>query len=238
VIDAGQDLLTTLRVERRALSSYRGSFGRTPRFQAYVAPRDRHAPCSNVCSEAFMRVRAGSDRGFSLIEMMTVLAITSVISGMVIGAFSLYSQTVQGDADMRVVEWQLKLARETAINQRRAIQIQFTNPNLITLVRQDLPAGTTTISSAYLQHNTQFMQFVGQPDTPDAFGNTAPIAFGPAPVVLFTADGMLTDTAGNPVNGTIFLGEPGKPMTARALTIFGATARIRTYRWNGGAWRP
>lgn len=180
----------------------------------------------------------GADRGFSLLEMMTVLALTSVIAAMVIGSFSVYSQTVQGDADMRVVEWQLKLARETAINQRRAIQVQFTNPNQITLVRQNLPAGTTAISSAFLEHNMRFMQFAGQPDTPDAFGNGAPLAFGPAPAVMFTADGMLTDNAGNPVNGTVFLGEPGKPMTARALTIFGPTARIRTFRWNGSAWRP
>lgn len=185
-----------------------------------------------------MRTFIASDRGFSLLEMMTVLAITSVIAGMVIGAFSVYSETVQGDADMRIVEWQLKLARETAINQRRAIQVQFTNPNQITLVRQNFPAGTTAISSAFLEHNTRFLQFAGQPDTPDAFGNSAAIAFGPAAVVMFTADGMLTDAAGNPVNGTVFLGEPGKPMTSRALTIFGATARIRTYRWNGSAWRP
>jgi hypothetical protein len=48
---------------------------------------------------------------------------------------------------------------------------------------------------------------------------------------------MLTDPAGNPVNGSIFIGQPGKPLTSRALTVFGPTATIRSYRWNGSAWR-
>ena len=43
---------------------------------------------------------------------------------------------------------------------------------------------------------------------------------------MFTADGMLTDQAGNSINGTIFLGQAGAPMTARALTVFGPTATL------------
>jgi prepilin-type N-terminal cleavage/methylation domain-containing protein len=185
-----------------------------------------------------MRSRAGSDYGMSIVELLTVLAITSIISGIVFGGFSNYRATVQGDADMRLVEWQLKLARETAINDRRAIEVHFTNPNLITLVRDNIPAGTTTISSVYLEHSTKFLQFAGQPDSPDGFGNAGPISFNGAVTIMFTADGMLTDQLGNPTNGSVFLGEVGHPMSARVLTVFGATARIRSYRWNGTAWRP
>jgi prepilin-type N-terminal cleavage/methylation domain-containing protein len=182
--------------------------------------------------------RARSDDGMSLIELIVVLAITSIISGIVFGGFSNYRATVQGDADMRLVEWQLKLARETAINQRRAIEVHFTNPNLITLVRDNIPNGTTTISTVYLEHSTKFMQFAGEPDSPDGFGNAAPVSFSGALTVMFTADGMLTDQLGNPTNGSVFLGEVGHPMSARVLTVFGAAARIRSYRWNGTAWRP
>jgi hypothetical protein len=30
---------------------------------------------------------------------------------------------------------------------------------------------------------------------------------------------------------------PGNNATARAVTILGATGRIRPYRWDGSAWR-
>jgi hypothetical protein len=88
-----------------------------------------------------------------------------------------------------------------------------------------------------LEHNTRFMLFDGQPDTPDGFGRPGAVSFSGAATVMFTADGMLTDAAGNPVNGSIFLGQAGRPLTARAITVFGPTATIRTYRWNGTQWR-
>jgi len=169
---------------------------------------------------------------------MLVLALSAGILGIMFGPFQSLQATYQGDSDMRVVEWQLKLARETAINQRRSIEIKFTNPNLITVTRDNLPNGTTVISTIYLEHNAQFMQFPGQVDTPDKFGNTTAICFGGATAIMFTADGMFVDQNGNPVNGTIFIGQPGRPFTSRALTVFGSTARIRSYRWNGTGWRP
>jgi hypothetical protein len=138
---------------------------------------------------------------------------------------------------MRVLYWQLKLGRETAINQRRGIEVRFQGGNTVQLVRREIPVGETIISTATLEHRAQFLLFPAQPDTPDNFGRPQAVWFGGAASVRFTADGMLTDGAGNPVNGTVFLGQPGRPLTSRAITIFGATATIRSYRWNGSAWR-
>ena len=181
-------------------------------------------------------VYAGTE-GFSLIEVLVVLALSATVLAITVGFFRAALNTFQGDADMRVVEWQLKLARETAINQRRSVEIRFTNPNLITVLRHNIPNGTTVISTIYLEHNTKFMIFPGAPDTPDSFGNAAPVFFNNAAAVMFTADGMFTDPTGTPVNGTVFFGQPGRQTTARALTVFGPTARIRSFRWNGTQWR-
>jgi type II secretory pathway pseudopilin PulG len=185
------------------------------------------------------RHRAAPDDGFSLAEAMLVLAIMAVALGLLVGVFQPVAATVQGDSGMYVVEWQLKLARETAINQRRAVEIQFTPPNFLTIVRRnlDLAGSTTVISSVYLEHNIQFMKFPGIPDTPDNFGDAAPIDFGAATAMMFTADGMFVDQSGTAINGTIFLGQTGHAISARALTVFGPTARIRSYKWNGSAWR-
>jgi prepilin-type N-terminal cleavage/methylation domain-containing protein len=183
------------------------------------------------------RSNAASDAGFSLIEVVVVALIASVVLAMSVGFYPQAVSIVRGDADLRIVYWELKLARETAINQRRTIEVRFTPPNIITTVRRNIPGGTTVLSTAVLEHNTQFLLFAGQPDTPDAFGRNAAIDFGGAAPVMFTADGMLTDTTGNAVNGSVFLGQPGKPITSRALTVFGPTSTVRTYRWNGAAWR-
>lgn len=177
------------------------------------------------------------DAGFGMTELLIVLTMIAIVGSLGIGFFRTAAQTLQGDANLRILEWQMKLAREFAINQRRAIEIRFTPPNLVRVVRRNIPNGETELSSAVLENGTHFMLFAGQPDTPDGFGRASATDFGPATAVMFTSDGMFTDQAGNPINGSIFLGQPARPMTSRALTVFGPTARVRVYRWNGGEWR-
>jgi hypothetical protein len=53
---------------------------------------------------------------------------------------------------------------------------------------------------------------------------------------MFGPDGSFVDPTGVPVNGTVFLGVPGQVETARAVTVFGSTGRVRGYRWIGSAW--
>jgi hypothetical protein len=178
-----------------------------------------------------------TDAGFSLVEATLAAAVAVVTLAIFAGFYPPAVDTVQGDADMRVLYWQLKLARETAINQRRSVEVRFVAPNTLQLVRHEIPNGQTVFSQATLEHRAQFLLFPAQPDTPDGFGRPQPVWFGGAASVRFTADGMLTDNLGNPVNGSVFLGQPGRPLTSRAITIFGPTATIRSYRWNGSAWR-
>jgi prepilin-type N-terminal cleavage/methylation domain-containing protein len=178
-----------------------------------------------------------SDAGFTLIELLAVMFLAVTILSIGLGGFTTALDTVRGDASMNKVLWQLKLAREAAINQRRAVEIRFTPPNFMTVVRRDIPAGETVISTAVLEHSTNFLRFAGQPDTPDGFGAADAIDFGIATAFQFNAEGQFVDQAGNLLNGSIFIGRSAAPNTARALTIFGPTSSIRTYRWNGTAWR-
>lgn len=160
----------------------------------------------------------------------------SVLS-LALGGFNTALNTIRGDASMNIVHWQLKMARETAINQRRSVEVQFTPPNFMSVVRRNIPTGTTVLSTAVLEHQTQFYVFPSMADTPDSFGNGSAIAFGSATAIRFNAEGQLVDETGTIVNGTVFIGRPGAPMTARALTVFGPTSAIHAYRWNGTQWR-
>ena len=131
---------------------------------------------------------------------------------------------------------QLRNGREQAIAQRRNIRMQFLEGNQIQLERQDVPAGTTVLSTITLENNFQFRLFDGIPDSPDSFGNDSAVDFGSALTLTFLSDGTLADDQGNPVSGSVFLGLEDHPETARAVTILGATGRVRSYRWTGDSW--
>ena len=96
-----------------------------------------------------------------------------------------------------------------------------------------------------LEGGVNFLYFPATGDTPMGFGScTNGTCFtnpanpgGGIPATTFLADGSFGAGIGVPVNGTIFLGIPGKVNTARAVTILGATGRVRTYYWDGSVWQ-
>ena len=94
----------------------------------------------------------------------------------------------------------------------------------------------TLVGSTILEGRMEIHRFPDLPDTPDGFGSASPVSFGSAESVRFTPEGTLVDQDGDIVNGTVLLGVPADPLTARAITIFGATALINEWRWNGSAW--
>jgi len=92
------------------------------------------------------------------------------------------------------------------------------------------------LSTVTLEGPMQFLTFDDIPDSPDLFGRTTAVDFGGANSIFFLSDGTLVDGQGNPLDGSVFLGRPGRPDTARVVTILGATGRVRGYRWTGTSW--
>lgn len=137
---------------------------------------------------------------------------------------------------------QLRHGRQLAVAQRRQVQLHFDGNNEIRLVRNEFPEGESVLSEVILNNECQFMKSDDiDVDTPDEFGpeelnEMAAVDFGDAESLTFLSDGALVDEAGNPVSGTVFIGIPGHPEIARAITILGATGRIRGYRWTGEEW--
>jgi prepilin-type N-terminal cleavage/methylation domain-containing protein len=181
--------------------------------------------------------RRRSQAGYSLIEMMATLAIMGIVSA--IAMFNIGSSLpgLKSDGAMRLVMTQLNAARETAITQRRNFQVNFINGNRIQLIRQDLPGGTTLLSTVYLEGGLTYRVEPSVPvDTPDAFGKASAVDFGTAISIMFSPDGTLVNQSGVPVSGTVFLSLPSQPRSVRAITVLGATGRVRGYRWSGVSW--
>src|SRR2546423_598454 len=91
--------------------------------------------------------RTRHDTGFSLVEMMMVLGVLSVVSSMAMMEVGALRPALKGDGAMRVVMAQLNTARELSISQRRNMQVQFVGTNLVQVVRQEKPLGTTVLAT-------------------------------------------------------------------------------------------
>jgi prepilin-type N-terminal cleavage/methylation domain-containing protein len=187
-----------------------------------------------------MTVIGRSQAGFSLVEMLMVVAVASVCLAVALAVNPQVLRMVKADAGLQQVLETIRAARETAISQRRNVQVRFQGTNIIQIAREDIDAagnvaGTTVLRTVQLENRMRFMLVPNVPDTPERFGRTAEIAF-PSTTRNFTSEGTFVGNTGDPMNGTVFLAVPDDPSSARAVTFFGATALVRVWRWDGRKW--
>jgi len=180
--------------------------------------------------------QARSERGVTLIDTMVTLSVMAIVGSMATMQLVTVRRSIQGDGAMRVVMAQLNTAREMAITQRRNMEIEFVGTNWLKIVRNEVPSGTTLVTNVALESHVQYSLVPGVGDTPDGFGNTTPISFESASRIMFGPDGALVDAGGTTINGTVFLSIADRPESFRAVTVSGATGRVRGYRWNGAVW--
>jgi prepilin-type N-terminal cleavage/methylation domain-containing protein len=198
---------------------------------------------------------ANRARGFSMIEVSVVIMLILIISAMAIFALQPSLRDAKYDNAMREVIDQLRQAREYAIANRRYVQVTFptvviagqpTQYQVVTTVRNAPPLGPAgvdaVLSTVPIQIPAQYFLFPGAPDTPDGFGNASPIEFeglNPGPILgmMYQSDGELIDGGTfQPINGTVFIGFPNQPTASRAVTVLGATGRVRGWKYTGAAW--
>lgn len=182
-----------------------------------------------------------SQQGFSLLEMLIAIAVISVVLTMAIINFGTMMPNARANAAMDQLLYRLRSAREQAIAHRREVQVQFVGTNQLT-ISELWPTGTPPAPVTYtFEGGAKYTVLTGVPDTPMAFGNSSPIYFegltGGPPIMKFTTNGAFIDGGNTLVNGTAFLAIQGKNITARAVTILGATGRVREYHWDGSQWQ-
>jgi prepilin-type N-terminal cleavage/methylation domain-containing protein len=182
-------------------------------------------------------------RGFSLLEILTGLAIISVVLAMGMLNYSTVLPNFKANSAMDQLLYQLRSARERAIAHRREVQVQFSGTNQLTITELWLVGTAPPASTVSFEGGAQYIVFSTIPDLPAPFnfGNTAAVYFeglsGGPPIMKFSTTGSFIDGGNTLVNGTVFMGIPGKPSTARAISILGATGRVREYHWDGAQWQ-
>src|SRR5437588_10267885 len=181
--------------------------------------------------------------GFSLMELLVAVAIISVILGMALLNYGNILPNFRANSAMDQLLYQLRSARERAIAHRREVQVQFVGTNQLTITEIWLIGTAPPATTVSFEGGAQYLVFPSVPDIPAPFnfGNTAPIYFGGLsggpPLMKFTTNGAFIDGGNTIVNGAVFIGIPAQPSTARAISVLGATGRVREYHWDGSQWQ-
>ena len=196
---------------------------------------------------SFSRKIARDQSGFTLLEVLVVVGLLGVLAAMAMMVAPSFTRSARADASTAQVLDAIRSAREQAISQRRNVELWFILPNAIQTRRVDIgaggvPTGTTTILRTVQLENR--MELLRDPavaaNTPDGFPapGGGPWAFGVPDAArrMFTSEGTFVDQDGDVVNGTLFLSIPSQANSARAITVMGATALVRMWRWNGREW--
>jgi prepilin-type N-terminal cleavage/methylation domain-containing protein len=200
--------------------------------------------------KAGRRIRQAS--GFSLIETMIVLAIMLIASGIFFMSIQPALKDTRVTNAYNTTLMTLRRAREAAIAERRTYIVTFNNavtPNSITMTQA---ATGLVITTQTLPPDVFFRVEPGIPvstaTTPDHFGigNTAidfdqAVSGGAKNVVCFNPDGTAQDINSNTNNGVVYMARTGSLYSSRAITVWGATGRLRGYRLytsaGGPVWR-
>lgn len=201
---------------------------------------------STVVSQAYEKsLRRGfsrSERGFTSVEMAVILLIIGIIIGSALLTGNTLLPTLHADSSLDLVVTQLRQAREEAMDERRNFVVTFSGTNEIKVQRQELPLSNPTytlVSDSFLGEGMTY-SVLTPADTPDNFDSSlTPLCFGSpcGASITFQGDGTAVTTIGGaPVNGTVFMATSGEPITARAVTVMGATGQIQGYRYNGSTW--
>jgi len=184
--------------------------------------------------------RRPPEAGFGLTELLVVVALIGIVSGMAVLVTPIALPGMRADGSTAQLTSLLKRAKERAVSERRDMSMVIASPREVQIFRLATTAGgaPTLVDSVVLENNMRVSLTPGLPDTPDGFGNAAAADFGLANSMIFRAEGVFTDEDDNldPLNGTIFLSIRNEPLTARAVTIFGPTALISSFRWDGVRW--
>jgi len=191
-----------------------------------------------------------AQRGFSLLELMITLTIVLILGGFTFVTMqpSLRQSNVNSAYDTTLMI--LRNYRSQAITQRKQYIVTFNAPNSITVTYQGVgtpiapPPVVVQTATLPINDTVRYGIVAGVPNTaptvPDGFGiGAVPIDFDYGPggagggnYVKFMPDGTSQDVNGNLNSGIIYIGRPNQLNTMRAITIVGATGRVRGWRLN------
>ena len=185
---------------------------------------------------------ADVEAGFTMIELMLSLVIIGLVFGMAFEGYYTALPSMRANSGMQLLEAQLRIAREVAVDQRRYVQVTFQGTSELVAVIVGINGGSNTpLYDYFLPERFVFVVFSTIGDTPDGYGNSAAVTYNCSGnslpcTITFQSDGSVLNPSGSYTNGSIFIGITGQTQTARAVNILSPTGKIKGWRYTGSAW--
>jgi prepilin-type N-terminal cleavage/methylation domain-containing protein len=195
-------------------------------------------------------------RGFSMIEMLVVISLLLIVAGFSIVAIQPALKQGRVTQAYNTTLMAMRQARDISVAQRQIYFVTLNGavqPNNVTITQGSTGNVTATyflpIDVAFDVEPGIPTSPVAPPTTPDGFGiGTTAIDFdqgvagGAKNVIYFYPDGSAADALGNINNGVVYIARAGFVDSSRAITLWGATGRLRGWHIykNGAApyyWR-
>ena len=202
-------------------------------------------------------------RGFSLLEMMIVICVLMIVGGIGFMALQPALKDAKVNQAFESAMMPLRVARQRAIAERKQYIVCYgiaappaaltpivPTAQSIQIFRWDVGtalSAATQVTAVTLPIDINFQVLPGLPNgpatVPDGFGSAVTaIDFdqnvaggGIKNQVMFMPDGSAHDVNGNLNSGIVYVARNGDLYSSRAITLYGATGRIRGWRLlNGG----
>ncbi len=171
-------------------------------------------------------------------EILMVTALMALVGGvsmMIIGP-ALEARNVE--MAVRTVSTQMSRARQFSVDARRQTKVTFTTPRTITV--EAFQSGTwTQVSTVDLPGNMEFGKDGTVSAGPEGYATTQVATFGASneSMISFMPNGSAVDSLGILSSGVVYVAQPSKVETTRAVTLFGTTGRLKRYKYiTGTGW--
>lgn len=184
-------------------------------------------------------LRARSPRGFTLVEILFVIALIGLVAGFAVTRVSFWGYRM--DANIRLMQNVIIGAQQTAITRNVAVQVMFDANNHRVRILQDYNDNAVVDASDTVRYRplADGAEFQSPPTTIDgvaaAYMTGSGVIQAGNPMQLAVRIGANGALSGDAV---VYIGSPRRRAEDfRAMTIIGATARTGFWSRGGGAWR-
>jgi prepilin-type N-terminal cleavage/methylation domain-containing protein len=181
-----------------------------------------------------------SSRGFTLVELMIVVAISAVLMAVSLLEIVPALRNAKINAGYQTVYGQMRTARQLAIDGRQVTRLTFQTPRTLLVEAQNPPASNGSISYSVLSSidlpaELKFDLETGAPNSkstlPDGMGSgSLSIDFNGKNQLYFQPDGSALDNTKQLASGVVYIAKPGRLDSSRAVTLYGATGRMKGWR--------
>lgn len=178
------------------------------------------------------------NRGFSMVELLMVVTVGAVVASFASVQLGSLMKDAHANDAVQLVGNQLRKIHEKAMDDRTEYVVTFTQPG--TMAVQFVQNGVLLNSNRVnLPSDEQFILVPGlptSPKTPDSFGSANSAIDldqangGGSNVLYFYPDGTVLNATGGPNNGVVYIAHPGDLGSARAVSIWGATGRVKSWK--------